>query len=497
MADAITTTTTSSYDYSTIGAIGSEATQSLNGEMINKIRAAEEKAVLDPLTEQLEDIDLEAEKMAEIQEKLNIFLEVVKPFDLYNSGTSAFDQIGASTTGDSVIFDAADPGSLENGVTTVNVEKLAQRDAYQTYTFTDKTDKISTTAGDTLTIQVGTDGEVFEFDLENLSYEDLVKNINYKEGLDASIEEVGDGDFRVIIKSSEYGEDNTLTIENFNDSDPAVTIDSLGLLNETDPETGTSNHILTAQNSKMTVDGVLYQTSSNTITVNGNLAITATKIGDASLSVQKDYSGLYDSFEAMAETYNDIIDTINEELYSAESKISDKSGLRSILNSVKELFFQKYGAETPEFGTQEDEYGIVYAHSNVTNNDKSLFSYGFSFDTDGHMVIDEDELNDAISNSPEDLEALFRGSPENEGLATQLKTLLDGLDGHNGLMTLYTDNMDERKVSLEEEKEDTIKELDTKYDLMAAQFVEYGAMITKMEASFSGLKMMIEQANNG
>ena len=44
----ITSSTETTYDYSMLGSFGSEATQSLNGDMISKIRAAEEKAIIRP-----------------------------------------------------------------------------------------------------------------------------------------------------------------------------------------------------------------------------------------------------------------------------------------------------------------------------------------------------------------------------------------------------------------------------------------------------------------
>ena len=59
-------------------------------------------------------------------------------------------------------------------------------------------------------------------------------------------------------------------------------------------------------------------------------------------------------------------------------------------------------------------------------------------------------------------------------------------------MLSYSDHMTERKTKLEEEKEISTKTLDDKYSLMASQFIQYGAVIAQMEASFSGLKQMIE-----
>ncbi len=483
----ITSSTETTYDYSMLGSFGSEATQSLNGDMISKIRAAEEKAILDPIKEKLADIDLESEKIVEIGEKVNEFLEVMKPFDLYTSGISAFDQISASTVGDSVLFDAIDTSKLENGITSVSISQLAQKDVYQTTTFSDNTALIADgqDAGDKISITVG--GTTYDFSTEGKSYNDLASDIDMTDGIDASVEQVGDNIYRIIIKSSETGTANALTI-----TETGV---DLGLTTDSDLDGIPDNKMLSAQNLIANVDGVEYNTSSNTITIDGNLQITATKVGDSTLSIQKDYSGLASSFQMMADSYNELVDLINDEIYSAESSISDKSTLRDLVSGIKNLFFEQFGADVPEFGTQVDEYGdIVYSHSNVTNNDKSVFNYGFSFDEDGHMQIDNTVLNEAISNNPEELEKIFTGTVENQGLGTLLKEYLDNLDSMDGMLTTYSTNMLDRRTNLEEDKEKTIETLDTKYDAMVQQFIEYANLIAQMEASFGGLQMMIAQS---
>ena len=49
---------------------------------------------------------------------------------------------------------------------------------------------------------------------------------------------------------------------------------------------------------------------------------------------------------------------------------------------------------------------------------------------------------------------------------------------------------------LKKEKEEAETALDTKYELMAQQFASYGVIINQMEASFSGLKMLIAQSQS-
>jgi flagellar hook-associated protein 2 len=167
------------------------------------------------------------------------------------------------------------------------------------------------------------------------------------------------------------------------------------------------------------------------------------------------------------------------------------------------MLFDNYGAETPTFGTETDDYGdIVKAHSNVTNNDKNLFMFGFELDKNGHLSVDSDTFNDIVNGenenySFEDLKSVFTGAYENKGLGVQIKDYLDDLDGYEGLLTNYESQMDERKIELEEEKEEEIDRLDAKYGIMAEQFSAYSAIIAQMEASFSGLKMMIEQSTSG
>ncbi|XQC05967.1 hypothetical protein ACOAJ8_02355 [Arcobacter cryaerophilus gv. pseudocryaerophilus] len=58
----------------------------------------------------------------------------------------------------------------------------------------------------------------------------------------------------------------------------------------------------------------------------------------------------------------------------------------------------------------------------------------------------------------------------------------------------YEINMLEREERFKKEKETAETTLDNKYSLMAQQFASYGVMINQMEASFSGLKMLILQS---
>ena len=432
--------------------LGSGQASTLNQELIDKLKDAERKAQVEPIEKDLEEIATEQEKITEIIGLANTFLDAVKPFDLFvTSGTNAFEDKSATTSGDSVVFDAVDVASLNTGTTTVSVTTLAQRDVYQTNTFADKDAVITTDAGDKITIN-GTD-----FTIENKTYQELADAINADANFNATVEQVGTSSYRIVIKSAESGTANALTI--------TQTGEDLGL-------NDAPNHTLTAQNLVATVDGVAYDVSTNVITVDGGLKITAVKAGDSTISVEKDTSQLTTKMQSFITGYNALVTAVDAELYSAETTIQDKATLRTMMSQIKDKLFGNYGA----------------------SSDLNMFEYGFSLDKSGFLSLNTTTFNTAVEDDFDNLKTLFIGTAANEGLGTQLKTFVDSLDGFDGLLTTYETNMTSRKESLQEELKKAEETLNNKYDQLADQFAAYGSIITQFEAQFSGLKLLIAQS---
>lgn len=442
-------------DYTTLGSFNTGGASSLNGELIQKLYDAETKSVVKPLETKLELIDTEDTLITDVNTKVNELLELVKPFDLFSSSNNVFEQVSATTTGESAVFDAADVGALKKGTYNINITGLATADVYQSNKFTIKTDLVANgqDSGDSITIN----GVVFT--TEGKTYEDLASDININGVANASVEQVSDTEFRLVIKSTEPGSANQLTI-----SQTGVDLGLEDLVN---------NHPVTATNLTAIIDGVNYDISSNSITIDDNLKITATKIGESSLSIQQDDSAIIPAVEAFTNKYNEIVDMINQEVYSDNPSTQDKSALKSIASDIKNLMFQQFGL-----------------------NDETIFNVGFSFDKNGGLTVDTTELGKALTDDVDKVKDLFLGAAEDKGFGTLLKEHLDNLNSYDGLFTRYIDAMSTRKTNLEEEKEKTISALDTKYDAMASQFSAYATVISKMESSFSALKQMIAAENS-
>lgn len=443
--------------------LGTGQSTSLNQELIDKLKAADRKARVEPLENRLDNLEKESDKKDEIMVKYNDLLDSIKDFDLFNtSGINAFQQKAATASGSSVVFDAADVATLDTGTTSVNVTQIAQKDVYQSNSI-DAATKDATVDAGTLSIAVGSNAAT-DIDTTGKTYDELATEINNLDGVSASVEQVGSDSFRLIIRSEETGTDNVLSITGAASSALGYTTDNT-TINE-------ANHTLSAKNMQATVDGVAYDSSSNTITVAGGLKITATTIGESSLSVSDDTNSITDGINNFVDKYNEFMNMVNDELTDSNTPISNKSSLRSLVDGVKNIVLGTFG-----------------------DDQKSLFKYGFEMDTNTFdLKVDTAKLQESLENNFDEVYDLFIGKAESKGLGTQLVEYMNDQTRTDGILDTYDDYLTNRKDTLTKEKEKAIETLDTKYATMSQQFAAYTAIITKMESSFSSLKMMISQS---
>ncbi|MCT7577705.1 flagellar filament capping protein FliD [Aliarcobacter butzleri] len=432
--------------------LGSSGSTSLNEALIEKLKEADKASSVTPLEKKLEKFTTEKEVVANIQTKVNELLSAVKVFSLnQTTGANAFQQKSANVTGDGVVFDSDDLSALKSGTLSVKVQELAQKDVWQSKQFDN--DKLNTplTGLGNLTLKLG-DKTFDPIKTEGKTYKEIISAINKLDGIQASLVEDSTGKFRISIKSTETGAKNKIEFGGTASSHFGFT------------------NVLPAQDMKMKVDGVDYSGSSNTITIDG-LKITATKLtGESTISIEDDNSNIKTQMQAFVTAYNTLNTLISNEVYNADSSLGDKSAIRDIMSQLKNELF----------GTG--------------NGDKTIFSYGLSFDSsNGNLVLSSTEFDNAIKNDKEGLQNLFVGVAEKKGIATTLDELISN-SGINKSLIDYESNMLSRETKLTEQKDAAQEALDAKYELMAQQFAAYTTIITQMENSFSGLKMLIQQS---
>ena len=436
--------------------LGQGQAASLNSDMLEKLKAVDRKATVEPIEKKLEKFESEKKVISDVTTKVNELFDAVKVFSLNQStGTNAFQQKSANVSGDGVVFDSDDLSALKTGSLRVEVKELAQKDVWQSKQFIDANgdaiSKDSKVDKGILDIKLG-GGTSIPIDTTGKTYSELVTEINKIDGVQASLVEDSTGKFRLSIKSTETGSANKITI-----AGAASTHFEF-------------DNVLKAQDMQLKADGVDYSSSSNTITIDG-LKITATKKGgDSTINIENDTTTLSAQMKNFADKFNELRATIENEIYSADASVDNKGALRDMLATIKNELF----------GTG--------------SGDKSIFSFGFSLDEkSGDILFNKKDFEASIKNGTADLEALFAGTADKKGIATSMDELIS-TNGVTKSLLDYEINMLEREERLKKDKETAETTLDNKYSLMAQQFASYGVMINQMESSFSGLKMLILQS---
>jgi len=292
------------------------------------------------------------------------------------------------------------------------------------------------------------------------TYEDLRAQID----ADANFTATFDSNGKLVVKAN----DGLSAIE--------ITNDTFGL------EFGASSQTQKAQNLNAIVDGVYYNVDSNTLKIKEGLTMTAVKTGDSAIELTKNNNQVLTSMNELIESYNTLVDQVTEAT-GAESTLSDQSSIRNILDSIKEKLFENYGE----------------------NGDLNLFNYGLELDIKGKLSLNPSEFNKALIDNYDEIKDLLLGNTSDAdlaktdstkfvGLGSSLQDYLDNLDDIDGVMTRYETSMNERKTNLEKERKEALEKLDAKYVSMSAQFSQYSAVISQLESSFSGLKLMIQQS---
>ncbi|UYF43092.1 flagellar filament capping protein FliD [Aliarcobacter cryaerophilus] len=439
--------------------LGQGQAASLNSDMLEKLKAVDRKATVEPIEKKLEKFESEKKVISDVTTKVNELFDAVKVFSLNQStGTNAFQQKSANVSGDGVVFDSDDLSALKTGSMRVQVQELAQKDVWQSDSITDK-NKTDTVDKGILNIALGSSAVATPINTNGKTYSQLVTEINKISGVQASLVEDSVGNFRLSIKSTETGSANKI---NFTGSDSSA-LEHFGF-------DKTANNVLQAQDMELTADGVNYSSSSNTVTIDG-LKITATKkTGDSTINIENDTTTLSAQMKNFADKFNELRATIENEIYSADASVDNKGALRDMLATIKNELF----------GTG--------------SGDKSIFSFGFSLDEkSGDILFNQKDFEASIKNGTADLEALFAGTPDKKGIATSMDEAIS-ISGVTKNLLDYEINMLEREERLKKDKETAETTLDNKYSLMAQQFASYGVMINQMESSFSGLKMLILQS---
>ena len=458
---------------SSLSSLGLGSSGVLSYDVIDKLRAVDEKAQITPIDNKITSNTTKQKDLS----ALTTLTASLKSATSALSDEMSYLKRTATVSNSAVSVTAASGSGIQDF--TLHVNQLAQRDIYQTKGFTAESTALGLTAGK-LSISIGTTS--YDIDVTaSTTLSDLKDKINDIAGekVTASILNVGGSEpYKLVVKSDETGTENTIT---FGETTSSGILTALKLNDST-------NHIMTAQNAKFTYNNVAIERKANTIDdLVVGLSITLNTQQEATetttVSVKQNTDDIKDSLTSLVSAYNDLIANLNEAT--------------------------KYDNETKASGTFQGVSQITSLSADIRKqllsidaSGRSLTDYGLTLNEGGLLELNSATFEQKMTSDSSDVESFFRGKTDSEGnivngFFTDFNDLLAGyISDDKSILSLYQTSLTSEKSALTKEREKTVSRLDARYETMASRFAAYDSIINKLNTQFNTLSQMIDAAAN-
>ncbi|MDE7196678.1 MAG: flagellar filament capping protein FliD [Helicobacter sp.] len=278
-------------------------------------------------------------------------------------------------------------------------------------------------------------------------------------------------------------------------------------------EAGITN-VQRAQDAKFSWNGIEISRSTNTVDdVVSGISVELTKehtgTDHSVIRITRDDDDIFKGIDEFVKTYNELISKIEEETrYDEKTKIAGnlngESAITGIRSTLKNILNFTAG----------------------TGLSVSISSYGFSFDDEGRLKIDEKTLKDKFKEDPELAIAFFKGGEFTVGgfeIAKRdvngeviegeferiggTKTTIDGLftqfsdaiekmiTGSNSTLKSFEQSLKDDYDRVKTDKENQQSRLDERMEATRARMNAYDAMISKMTQAQQTLQQMINASS--
>ncbi|WP_249321088.1 flagellar filament capping protein FliD [Campylobacter mucosalis] len=336
------TSTNTKANTSKTGIMGLGSNNKLNDETLDKLKAADSAAIIDPITRKID-------KNTAQKEDLGALIGLAK--NLSSSFSSLTDETNylkrqVTSTGTSASVAAVTGVAIQD--ISLNVQQLAQRDSFQSEKFGSQLNLIGITSDSSFDIEIR--GVKYTIDLKPSStYQDLADLINEKAGGDvqARMINVGNG-YQMVLQSKYTGEENSMKLTSTSgdaleklgwDSTAIPVTDDTGaaVFNpDGTPKTTTNlekNRLTTASDAKFEYNGLQITRKNNTFDdLRSGVTITLKETGASNFSIGNDTSELLKAVETMMSSYNNFLAALE-----IGTKYDDKTGESGQLQGVNEV----------------------------------------------------------------------------------------------------------------------------------------------------------------
>jgi len=400
-----------------------------------------------------------------LQDKLN---DLKKSLDAIRKSTNFLEF--KATPDDEGFFTATASHSAQQGTWQISVNQLATVQRNKSALYADK----DSTAHGTGTLTITIDGKKHDIviDQNNNTLQGIAGAINDADaGVTATVIDTGSGTnrYQLVISSKEAGTDNAFTLST-DDGDQ----DLVNLVNEINTGDGgvTSGKFQSAQDAKVTINGIQITRGTNTITdaipgVTLNLLKTHDPNGsnpDTNLTVSTDASAIEDKIQDFVDDYNAVVDFIN-----GQGKVGEKGKAEGVL-------LGDFTLTTIQNQLRSLAGGLAATGGTYT----MLALVGIDSDKEGKLTFTRSKFEEALQNDEQDVKDLFTKS--GVGIADRMYTTVDDLtDTVDGLIKTRLDGLD-----------DIIKQLDDRIRREEDRVAKYEENLVRRFAGYENLISMYQ-----
>ncbi|MDF7759602.1 flagellar filament capping protein FliD [Kosakonia cowanii] len=395
----------------------------------------------------------------------------------------------------------------------VTISQLAAAHKLKTQPQTSADTALGTSnSGGTRTITITQeDGKTMEVELEDdeTSLNQIAKAINKEKGsVTASVQRTDDG-YQLVLSSKTTGSDGQMTVKVNGDASLAGVLDTSNGGQHIDDQgqvindPGQSDNMISvsdAKDAKLRVDGSDYTRSSNNITdiiegVTLNLKTVSENGEEEQLTLTSDTSAIKTSLQDFVKQYNALL---KQTTSSSKYVAADMSGLGD----------EEVATENSDNGALMGDSTLrglvselrstvngVYGDAGATYG--SLADLGITIDAaSGQMTLDEDTLDEAIADNPEEIATMFSGRGDNEGLATSLGKIMtdylgDSKTDTDGIIEGATESLEDQTEIVQAQIDKTQKLIDAQVEVYRVQFQNLDSLMTNLNGMSSQLTSLL------
>ena len=379
----------------------------------------------------------------------------------------------------------------------VSVEQLATAHSVATNAINDKTSALGNdNETRTLTIEQA-NGQKLNITLgkDDTSLESIANAINQAKVINedgstsettvnATIVRSGTDSYQLVITSKESGEQQAITSISSDDDK----LNSLIGFNANQADSSAMSEVAKAQDAKFSFNGITINSSSNTVkeVIPGvDITLKAVTTTAQNLTISADNDKAQEALKEWVDAFNQLQSTISsltqftagdansDELNNSNGPLIGDSTLRNIDQSIRSIFSK---GQTGELSV--------------------LAQIGINMDSNGKLVIKENELEKNLKENSEAVAILFTGDGETTGIANEVFAKVSSFIDSDGMIDTATNGLNSTLKSLDKRYDQVNNSIDQTIERYRVQFTKLDILINELNGMSNYLTTQFEMMAN-